>query len=184
MNLTKIWRICQALVTCCPFVSSIPLCSIRLWRIHHSLESPDSKVWPWKPPTISTIAIHRQWCSNCFHLFVSYRSLNLRLLEEGPGKRTKASGWWTKLTVFQHFMSCLCLYTYMTYMCLSISCLILESQRNFWCLYWWHLLSEHTPHHDIFGYTTMYPMLQALGTFSNTIHLGCHGCLHHKGVQW
>ena len=49
-----------------------------------------SRALPSKLPTICTIAPCRQWCSNCFHLLMkSCRSLNLRLLEEGPGKEPR-----------------------------------------------------------------------------------------------
>lgn len=66
------------------FISSEKVCWGSGGFITHS------RALPSKLPTICTIAPCRQWCSNCFHLLMkSCRSLNLRLLEEGPGKEPR-----------------------------------------------------------------------------------------------
>lgn len=109
------------------FISSEKICWGSGGFITHS------RALPSKLPTICTIAPCRQWCSNCFHLLMkSCRSLNLRLLEEGPGKEPRRV--WKVNEI--HYIS--------------------WTQQNFLCLYWRHPLSEHTPHHDIFQYTTIY----------------------------
>lgn len=68
----------------CLFISSEKICWGSGGFITHS------RALPSKLPTICTIAPCRQFCSNCFHLLMkSCRSLNLRLLEEGPGKEPR-----------------------------------------------------------------------------------------------
>lgn len=78
-----------------------------------------------------------------------------RDLEKNHG----ASGRWTKFT-----------------MCLNMSLYLMNTTELFVLVLVTSFIRTYTPpwnlpiHHDI------YPMPQALGTFSNITHLGCHGC--------